>query len=189
MFLCREGNSRRDKPEAPVGPGAATLEPVNHNIKPLKPINQPIRARCRYSAFFRSSVDSPRNQSSCPVEASRLQLTHSAERAARAQATITPTAINTTEQREDNIWLQESLSVGQQLKPEQCHERSGSQRQSEPLVFKGADHVASAVAPINRAFSQKPTSADPLSPTRCHHQDPSPSGAHPAGRGSMSAAH
>ena len=26
-------------------PGATTLEPVNHNAKPLKPINQPIRAR------------------------------------------------------------------------------------------------------------------------------------------------
>ena len=27
------------------GPGTATLEPVNHNTKLLKPINQPIRAR------------------------------------------------------------------------------------------------------------------------------------------------
>ena len=26
-------------------PGTATLKPVNHNTKPLKPINQPIRAR------------------------------------------------------------------------------------------------------------------------------------------------
>ena len=74
-----------------------------------------------------------------------------------------PTAINPKEQREDNIWFQESLSIGQQLKPEQCNERNGSQRQSEPLVFEGADHVAIAVAPIKRAFSQKPTSADPLS--------------------------
>ena len=27
------------------GPGTATLKPVNHNTKLLKPINQPIRAR------------------------------------------------------------------------------------------------------------------------------------------------
>ncbi|QNI62497.1 hypothetical protein SynTAK9802_02218 [Synechococcus sp. TAK9802] len=46
------------------------------------------------------------------------------------------------------------MSIGQQLKPEQCNERNGSQRQSEPLVFEGADHVAIAVAPIKRAFSQ-----------------------------------
>ena len=117
----------------------------------------------RYSAFFRSSVDFPRNQSNCPVEASRLQLTHASERAAGAHVTSTQTAINPKEQREDNIWFQESLLGGQQLKPEQCNERSGSQRQSEPLVFEGADHVAIAVAPIKRAFSQKPTSADPLS--------------------------
>ena len=108
-------------------------------------------------------MDFPRNQSNCPVEASRLQLTHASERAAGAHVTSTPTAINPKEQREDNIWFQESLSIGQQLKPEQCNERSGSQRQSEPLVFEGADHVAIAVAPIKRAFSQKPTSADPLS--------------------------
>ena len=139
----------------------------------------------RYSAFFRSSVDLPRRQSSCPVEASRLQLTHASERAAGAHVTSTQTAINPKEQREDNIWFQESLSIGQQLKPEQCNERSGSQRQSEPLVFEGADHVASAVAPINRAFSQKPTSADLLSPNRCHHQGASDSGANLAGRGSI----
>ena len=66
----------------------------------------------------------------------------------------------------DNIWFQESLLGGQQLKPEQCNERSGSQRQSEPLIFEGADHVASAVAPIKRDFNQKPTSADPLSTNR-----------------------
>ena len=143
----------------------------------------------RYSAFFRSSVDLPRNQSNCPVEASRLQLTHASERAAGAHVTSTQTAINPKEQREDNIWFQESLSIGQQLKPEQCNERSGSQRQSEPLVFEGADHVASAVAPINRAFSQKPTSADPLSPNRCHHQDASHSGVQLAGSGPRSAAH
>ena len=141
----------------------------------------------RYSAFFRSSVDFPRSQSSCPVEASRLQLTHSSERASGAQVTSTPTAINPKEQREDNIWFQESLLSGHQLKPEQCDERNGSQRQGEPLVFKAADHIASATAPINRAFSQKPTSADPLSPNQCHHQDASHSGAHLAGRGSMSA--
>ena len=63
------------------------------------------------------------------------------------------------------------MSVGQQLKPEQCDERSAPQRQSEPLVFEGADHTGSAVAPIKPDFSQKPTSADPLSPNRCHHQD------------------
>ena len=97
------------------------------------------------------------------------------------------TAINPKEQREDNIRFQESLLGGQQLKPEQCNERSGSQRQSEPLVFEGADHVAIAVAPIKRAFNQKPTSADPLSTNRCHHQDASLSGAHLARRGSMSA--
>ena len=114
----------------------------------------------RYSAFFRSSVDFPRNQSNCPVEASRLQLTHASERAAGAHVTSTQTAINPKEQREDNIWFQESLLGGQQLKPEQCNERSGSQRQSEPLVFEGANHIASAAAPINRAFSQKPTSTD-----------------------------
>ena len=117
----------------------------------------------RYSAFFTNSVDLTRSQSSCPVEASRLQFTHSSERAAGAQASSAPTAINPKEQREDNIWFQESLSIGQQLKPEQCNERNGSQRQSEPLVFEGADHVAIVVAPIKRAFSQKPTSADPLS--------------------------
>ena len=108
-------------------------------------------------------MDFPRSLSNCPVEASRLQLTHSSERAAGAHVTSTQTAINQTEQREDNIWFQESLSIGQQLKPQQCNERSGSQRQSEPLVFEGADHVAVAVAPIKRAFNQKPTSADPLS--------------------------
>ena len=141
----------------------------------------------RYSAFFRSSVDFPRNQSNCPVEASRLQLTQASERAAGAHVTSTQTAINPKEQREDNICFQESLLGGQQLKPEQCNERSGSQRQSEPLVFEGANHIASAAAPINRAFSQKPTSADPLSPNRWHHQDAPHSGAHLARRGSMSA--
>ena len=141
----------------------------------------------RYSTFFRSSVDLPRSQSSCPVEASRRQLTHSSEREAGAQVSSTPTAINPKEQREDNIWFQESLSIGQQLKPEQCNERSGSQRQSEPLVLEGANHIASAAAPINRAFSQKPTSADPLSPNRWHHQNAPHSGAHLARRGSMSA--
>ena len=108
----------------------------------------------RYSAFCRSSVDFPRSQSSCPVEASRLQLTHASERASGLQVTSTPTAINQTEQREDNIWFQESLLGGQQLKPEQCGQRSDSQGQSEPLVFEGADHVASAVAPIKRTISQ-----------------------------------
>ncbi len=108
-------------------------------------------------------MDFPRNQSNCPVEASRLQLTHASERAAGAHVTSTQTAINPKEQREDNIWFQESLLGGQQLKPEQCNERNGSQRQSEPLVFEVADHVAIAVAPIKRAFNQKPTSADPLS--------------------------
>ena len=141
----------------------------------------------RYSAFFRSSVDFPRNQSNCPVEASRLQLTHASERASGAQVTSSPTAINQTEQGEDNIWFQESLLGGQQLKPEQCNERSGSQRQSEPLVFEGANHIASAAAPIKRAFSQKPTSADPLSPNRWHHQDAPHFGAHLAGRDSMPA--
>ena len=141
----------------------------------------------RYSAFFRSSVDFPRSQSSCPVEASRLQLTHSSERTSGAQASSTTTAINQPARGGNNIWFQESLSIGQQLKPEQCNERSGSQRQSEPLIFEGADHVASAVAPIKRAFNQKPTSADPLSTNRCHHQDASLSGAHLARRGSMSA--
>jgi len=143
----------------------------------------------RYSTFFRSSVDLPRSQSSCPVEASRLQLTHASERAAGPQASSTPTAINQTERRKENIRVQQSLLVGHQLKPEQCSKRSGPQGQSEPLVFEGADHIASAVAPINRASSQKPTSANPLSPYRCHHQDASHSGAHLAGRGSMSATH
>ena len=106
-------------------------------------------------------MDFPRNQSNCPVEASRLQLTHASERAAGAHVTSTQTAINPKEQGEDNIWFQESLLGGQQLKPEQCNERSGSQRQSEPLVFEGADHVAIAVAPIKRAFNQKPTSGAP----------------------------
>ena len=100
------------------------------------------------------------------MEASRLQLTHSSERAAGGQVTSNPAVINQTEQRENNIWFQESLSVGHQLKPEQCDERSGPQRQSEPLVFEGADHTGSAVAPIKPDFSQKPTSADPLSPNR-----------------------
>ena len=108
----------------------------------------------RYSTLFRSSVDLPRSQSSCPVEASRLHLTQASERAAGAQASSTPTAINQTERRKENIRIQQSLLVGHQLKPEQCNERSGSQRQSEPLVLEGADHVASAAAPIHRAFSQ-----------------------------------
>ncbi|QNI96522.1 hypothetical protein SynRS9902_00620 [Synechococcus sp. RS9902] len=95
-----------------------------------------------------------------------MQLTHASERAAGAQVTSTPTAINQTEQREDNIWSQKSLLGGQQLKPEQCSKRSGSQGQSKPLIFEGADHVASATAPIKRAFSKKPASADPLSPNR-----------------------
>ena len=141
----------------------------------------------RYSAFFRSSVDFPRSQSSCPVEASRLQVTHASERAAGAQARSTPTAINQTVRCGENIWFQQSLLGGQQLKPEQCDKRSDSQRQSEPLVFKAADHIASETAPINRAFSQKPTSADPLSPNQCHYQDASHSGAHLEERGSMSA--
>ena len=116
----------------------------------------------RYSTFFRSSVDLPRSQSSCPVEVSRLQLTHASERAAGAKASSTPTAINQAERRKENIRVQQSLLVGHQLKPEQCSKRSGSQGQSEPLIFEGTDHVASAAAPINRAFSQKPTSADPV---------------------------
>ena len=141
----------------------------------------------RYSIFFRSSVDLPRSQSSCPVEASRRQLTHSSERAAGAQVSSTPPAINQAEWRKENIRVQQSFLVGHQLKPEQCSKRSGSQGQSEPLIFEGTDHVASAAAPINRAFSQKPTSADPLSPNRWHHQDAPHSGAHLARRGSMSA--
>ena len=108
----------------------------------------------RYSAFFRSSVDFPRSQSNCPVEASRLQFTHASERAAGAQASSTPTAINQTVRCGENIWFQQSLLGGHQLKPEQCSECSGSQGQSEPLVFEGADHVASAVAPIKRTISQ-----------------------------------
>ena len=114
----------------------------------------------RYSAFFRSSVDLPRSQSSCPVEASRLQLTHASERAAGAHVTSTQTAINPKEQREDNIWFQESLLGGQQLKPEQCNERSGSQRQSEPLVFQSTDHVAFDADPLKRTFSNKPAPPD-----------------------------
>ena len=117
----------------------------------------------RYSAFLRSSVDFPRSQSSCPVKASRLQFTHSSERAAGAQASSTPTAINQTVRCGENIWFQQSLLGGHQLKPEQCSECSGSQGQSEPLVFEGANHIASTAAPINRAFSQKPTSTIPLS--------------------------
>ena len=116
----------------------------------------------RYSAFFRSSVDFPRSQSSCPVEASRLQLTQVSERAAGAQASSTPTAISQTERRKENIKIQQSLLVGHQLKPEQCSKRSGSQGQSEPLIFEGADHVASTAALINRAFSKKPPSTGVL---------------------------
>ena len=119
----------------------------------------------RYLALLRSSVDLPRSQRSWPVEASRLQLTHSSERAAEAQASSTSTAINQTEQRGENIWLKRCLLVGNQLKPKQCSERSGSQRQSKPLIFESADHSALAAAPINRAFSQKPTPADPLWPS------------------------
>ena len=59
-----------------------------------------------------------------------------------------PTAINQTEQGEDNIWFQESLLGGQQLKPEQCGGRGGCQGQSEPFVLEGTDHVASAAVPI-----------------------------------------
>ena len=125
----------------------------------------------RYSTFFRSSVDLPRSQSSCPVEASRLHLTHASERAAGAQASSTPTAINQTERRKENIRIQQSLLIGHQLKPEQCSKRSGSQGQSEPLIFEGADHVASAAAPINRAFSKKPPSTSVL-PGRCGRRRP-----------------
>ena len=148
-----------------TGPGLAVIKTADHELHGLtKQVPRSgLVAPGRYSAFFRSSVDLPRSQSNCPVDVSRLQLTHSSERAAGAHVTSTQTAINQTEQREDNIWFQESLSIGQQLKPEQCNERNGSQRQSEPLVFEGADHVAISVAPIKRAFSQKPTSADPLS--------------------------
>ena len=141
----------------------------------------------RYKAFFRGSVDFPRSQSSCPVDASRLQVTQSPERAAGIQANSAPTPINQTEQRGENTWLKKYLLAGNQLKPKQCGKRSGSQRQSEPLVLEGANHIGSAAAPINRAFSQKPTSADPLSPNRWHHQDAPHSGAHLARRGSMSA--
>ena len=116
----------------------------------------------RYSTLFRSSVDLPRSQSSCPVEASRLHLTQASVRAAGAQASSTPTAISQTERRKENIRIQQSLLVGHQLKPEQCSKRSGSQGQSEPLIFEGADHVASAAAPINRAFSKKPPSTGVL---------------------------
>ena len=141
----------------------------------------------RYSAFFRSSVDLSRSQSSYPVKNhacnSPTYQNEQPEYKSRGPQK------NQTKQREDKIWIQESFSVGHQLKPKQCDERSGSQRQSEPLVFEGANHIASAVAPINRAFSQKPTSADPLSPNRCQHQDASHSGAHGERRGSMSAAH
>ena len=119
----------------------------------------------RYAAFFRGSVDFPRSQSSCPVEASRLQFTHASERAAGAQASSTPTAINQTERCGENIWFQQSLLGGHQLQPEQCSECSGPQGQNKPLVFEGANHIASAAAPINRAFSQKPTSTDALSPS------------------------
>ena len=111
----------------------------------------------RYSTFFRSSVDLPRSQSSCPVEASRLQLTHASERAAGPQASSPPTAINQTERRKENIRVQQSLLVGHQLKPEQCSKRSGSQGQSEPLIFEGADHVASAAAPNKPSFQQEAT--------------------------------
>ena len=52
------------------------------------------------------------------------------------------------EQHESNIWFQQSLLGGHQLKPEQCGERGGCQGQSEPLVLKGTDHVASAAVPI-----------------------------------------
>ena len=111
----------------------------------------------RYSTLFRSSVDFPRSQSSCPVEASRLHLTQASERAAGAQASSTPTAINQTERRKENIGVQQSLLVGHQLKPEQCSKRSGSQGQSEPLIFEGADHVASAAAPNKPSFQQEAT--------------------------------
>ena len=39
-----------------------------------------------------------RNQSNCPVEASRLQLTHASEREPGTQVTSTQTAINPKEQ-------------------------------------------------------------------------------------------
>ena len=123
-----------------------------------------VRICCTWSALsiLQKLSGLPRSQSNCPVKASRLQLTHSSEQAAGAHVTSTTTAINPKEQREGNIWFQESWLSGQQLRPEQCNERSGSQRQSEPLVFEGANHISSAAAPINRAFSQKPTSADPV---------------------------
>ena len=112
----------------------------------------------RYSAFFRTSVDLPLSQSSCPVEASRLQLTHSSERTAGAQANSTPTAIRETERREENIWHQKFFLAGNQRMQERCDECDGSKRQNEPLVVKGTDIVASADAPINQAFDEKQTS-------------------------------
>ena len=117
----------------------------------------------RYSAFFRSSVDFPRNQSNCPVEASRLQLTHASERAAGAQVTSTPTTIRQTERREENIWRQKFFLAGNQRMTERCGERDGSKRQSQPLIVKGTDIVASADAPITQDFDEKQTSTKVLS--------------------------
>ena len=46
---------------------------------------------------------------------------------------------------------------------ERCGERDGSKRQSQPLVVKGTDIIASADAPINQDFDEKQTSTKVLS--------------------------
>ena len=57
----------------------------------------------RNAVFLRRSVDLPRSQRSWPVEESRLQLTHSSERATGAQANRIPTAISEAADRELDI--------------------------------------------------------------------------------------
>ena len=67
--------------------------------------------------------------------------------------------------------VSKSLLRGQQLKPEQCNECSGCQCQSKPIACEGANHVAPAVAPINRAISQTQAATGLLWPS--HNSRPS----------------
>ena len=116
------------------------------------------------ATLLRGSLDLPRNQTSWPVESSRLQVTHSSECATGAQANRIPTARGRSAKHGADIFLAEPLLGRDQLKPEQGSERGCPHSQSEPLVFQSANHVKSAAAPINRAFSVTPASAEILLP-------------------------
>ena len=89
-----------------------------------------IRIGCTWPALsvLQKLSGLPSQPEQLPCGSITLAITHASERAAGAHVTSTQTAINQTEQREHNIWFQESLLGGQQLKQELCGERSGSQR-------------------------------------------------------------